>query len=471
MNKNELTAYFDSSAKTRDRWKKKNWYYHQVLTDWVKFLIPEKQAVLEIGSSTGDLLAALGPSRGLGLDISHAMVRQAQHKYPKMEWRQDDAENLKTQEIFDYIVLSDLVGYVHDVERVFLNLQKISHPKTKVVITHYNHLWEPAMQFAEHLGFKARQPLENWLSDKDVENLLYLAGFEIIKQGNKLIFPIYIPFVSSFLNRFLGNLPGIRKLGVIQYYIARQIPKQTMDYSVSVVIPCRNEQGNIEQAVSRMPKIGKWDEIIFIEDHSTDDTYAEIKRISKKYESTHKVRYATQADTGERGKRDAVRRGFAMAEGEALMILDADLTVPPEDLPKFYRAIATGKGEFINGSRLVYPMEKEAMRFFNVLGNKFFSVMLTWLLGQRIKDTLCGTKVFLKKDYEKIEAGRSYFGDFDSFGDFDQLFGAAKLNLKIVELPVRYLARTYGETKMRRWKHGWHLLRMVVFAMRRIKFI
>jgi glycosyltransferase involved in cell wall biosynthesis len=166
-----------------------------------------------------------------------------------------------------------------------------------------------------------------------------------------------------------------------------------------------------------------------------------------------------------------VRLGFQHAQGDILMILDADLTVPPEDLPRFYNALYKGRAEFINGVRLVYPMEKEAMRFLNLLGNKFFSLVFSWLLGQPIKDTLCGTKALWKTDYERIAANRSYFGDFDPFGDFDLLFGAAKLNLKIIEVPIRYRERTYGTTNISRWKHGWLLLRMVFFALRRIKFV
>jgi glycosyltransferase involved in cell wall biosynthesis len=239
------------------------------------------------------------------------------------------------------------------------------------------------------------------------------------------------------------------------------------DYSVSVVIPARNEAGNIENAVKRMPKMGNSTEIIFVEGNSTDDTFDEIKRVCKKYIDKIDVKYVKQKG---RGKGDAVRKGFSIAKGDILMILDADLTVPPEDLTKFYNAIACGHGEYINGTRLVYPMEKEAMRFLNRLGNRFFSIIFTWLLGQRITDTLCGTKVLFKKDYERLVANRKFFGDFDPFGDFDLLFGCSKLNLKIIEVPIRYQARQYGSTNISRFKHGWLLVKMVVFALNKIKF-
>jgi len=464
----QVHDYFETEAVSSSKWKRRNWYYHQSLEKLVKFFVPEGQSVLEVGCGTGELLAALKPSRGVGIDSSEAMVRIARNKYPELEWNRCDAENLTVDGPFDYLVLSDFIGYLQDVQKVFRNLAAVCHPRTRVVVTQYNYLWEPILRLAQALHLKAPVPIQNWLLPADIENMLYLAGFEVIKKGNKVLFPKCIPLVSSFLNRFAVNLPGLRHLGMVQYYVARPIPARRKESSVSVVIPCRNEKGNIEQALLRLPDFGSSLEILYVEGNSTDGTLDEVKRVCQVYGGRKNVRWAVQDG---KGKGDAVRKGFAMATGDVLMILDADLTVAPEALPEFYDALRSGRGEFINGSRLVYAMEREAMRFLNMLGNRFFSLMFTWLLGQRIKDTLCGTKVLFKKDYERIVAQRSYFGDFDPFGDFDLLFGAAKLNLKIVELPVRYYARTYGETNIQRWRHGWLLLRMVMFAMRKMKFV
>jgi glycosyltransferase involved in cell wall biosynthesis len=271
-------------------------------------------------------------------------------------------------------------------------------------------------------------------------------------------------------------MPFIRRLCLYTYVIARPIdidPRK--EKSVSVIIAAMNEKGNIESAVLRTPKMGESTEIIFVEGGSKDGTYEEIIRVSKKYSNNKgnkkgkisKILYAKQDG---KGKGDAVRKGFDMATGDILMILDADLTVPPEDLPKFYEAIASNKGEFINGTRLVYPMEDQAMRTLNIIVNRAFSIIFTWILDQRFKDTLCGTKVISKKNYEKLKAGRLYFGNFDPFGDFDLIFGASKLNLKVIEVPIRYGARTYGSSNIQRFKHGWLLLKMCIFAMKKIKF-
>ena len=468
MKKEERTTYFDLAAEDRDAWKKRNWYYHWNVEKLLQFLVPSGETILEIGSGTGDLLVALKPKHAVGLDVSERMTASARAKYPHIEWVVGDAEDLKIGEQFNWVVMSDLLGFLDDIEQTFSNLNRVTHPHSKIVVPYYNYLWEPILRFAELLHLKKKQPLQNWLSSKDIENMLSLGGFEVIKSGVRLLFPFYIPFISSLLNRFFGNLPLINKLGVLQYTIARPISREKRDYSVSVIIPCRNEKGNIERAMERMPQFGTYLEIIFVEKGSNDGTMDEIKRVANLYAGKRNIRILEgEIDT----KRDKVRQGFEAAKGEMLMILDADLTVRPEDLPKFYRAMASGRGEFINGSRLVYQLEKESMRFFNVLGNKFFSIAFTWLLGQRLKDTLCGTKVLLKNDYEAIVKGRDYFGDFDPFGDFDLLFGAAKLNLKIVEMPIRYQARIYGTTNIKRWRHGVILLRMVWFAMWRIKFI
>jgi glycosyltransferase involved in cell wall biosynthesis len=222
-----------------------------------------------------------------------------------------------------------------------------------------------------------------------------------------------------------------------------------------VVIPARNEAGNIADIFRRVPEMGAGTELIFVEGNSTDDTYATIEKAI----ASNPGRKSTLLKQTGKGKGDAVRKGFSNSAGDVLMIL-----------PRYYEALSSGKGEFINGVRLVYPMEREAMRLFNLLANKFFSVAFSWLLGQQVKDTLCGTKVLRKIDYDTIADNREYFGDFDPFGDFDLLFGAAKLNLKFVDIPVRYAERTYGQTKIARWRSGLILLRMMVFALRRIKF-
>lgn len=469
MSKEDTKVYFDKIAAKRDKWKRRNKYYYNDLVKFLQFVIPEDSSVLEIGCGTGDFVNELKPRRGMGIDISPEMVKIAKEKYPKYDFFTMDAESLTIDEKFGFVILSDLVGHLDDVQKCFFELHKVVNQDTRIIVTYYNFFWEPFLRVMELLHLKMPQYRQNWLNSDDIANLLRLAGFDIIKTGDRLLFPKYFPALSWFLNKFAAKTGIFRHLCLIKYVIARKELSQSCnrDMSISIIIPARNEKGNIENAVLRIPKMGSSTEIIFVEGNSTDDTLREIKRVVEKYKDKRDLKWAVQDGIG---KADAVWKGFDMANGDVLMILDADLTVPPEELTKFYDAISSGKGEFINGTRLVYPMEKEAMRFLNLIGNKLFSIIFTWLLEQKIRDTLCGTKVLSKTNYQKIKAGRKYFGNFDPFGDFDLLFGAAKLNLKIVEIPIRYKSRAYGETNISRWSHGWLLLKMCFFAMQKIKF-
>ena len=469
--KKDVMEHMDAIAPSRDQWLKKNKYYYAELLKFFRYNIPEGCSVLEIGCGTGDILNGVSPSRGLGIDISAGMIKAAREKHPNLEFLQMDADCMTVEEKFDYVIISDTLSYFEDIQKVFSNIRKVISPDTRIIITYHNFLWLPFLKIAEGLGLKMPQKRLNWLNQADINNLLHLTDYEIVRDGSRFLFPKKIPLLSWLLNKYVSQLPFINKMNLLEFIIAKPIvshPENNDLFSVSVVIPARNEKGNIENAVKRLPEMGRHTEIIFVEGNSTDDTLSEIKRVCDEYSKTLDVKYLVHDG---KGKGDAVRKGFAAATGDILMILDADLTVPPEELPKFYNAIASGRGEYINGSRLVYPMEERAMRSLNILGNKFFSLMFTFLLGQRLKDTLCGTKVLSKNNYERLIRNRSYFGDFDPFGDFDLIFGAAKLNLKIVEVPIRYRSREYGDTNISRFRHGWLLLKMVVFAMNRIKFV
>lgn len=369
----------------------------------------------------------------------------------------------------DYLILLDILGIYPDIQHLFEIIHTRVASRTRIVITSYNFVWEPVHAFFEKTGFRSPHPVQNWLSLDDITNLLALADLEVVSRGTFLLIPLPLSVLSCLVNRYIARLPLIKEFCLMQYCIVRKRPSGTpSDFSVSVIVPTRNEAGTIEKVVANMPKLGSKTELIFVEGGSTDATRAEIRRVITKYKD-RAIRLVIQGKGV--GKGDAVRKGFAKAKGDILMILDADLSVAPGELTKFYRAICTGKGEFINGSRLVYPLEKQAMRFLNILGNKFFSMAFTWLLDQPLKDTLCGTKVLFKQDYQQIAKNRSYFGNFDPFGDFDLLFGASRLHLKIIEIPVRYRARTYGTTNISRFRHGWLLLKMTIFAARKLKFV
>jgi ubiquinone/menaquinone biosynthesis C-methylase UbiE len=458
-------GHWDNVAKKRDSWNGMGGWYHKRLNEYYKFLVTPNQRILEIGCGMGDLISHLQPSHGVGVDFSAEMIARAKQRHPEIEFHQLDTHDLSSlDDKFDIIIFSDTINDLWDVQRALEQVKEFCEPHTRLILNFYSHLWQLPLTIAQRLNLAAPLLDQNWLTPEDVNNLLRLAGFETIRTSNEVIWPLPL---GGFANRYLSRLWPFYSFTLSNFMIARPAPQPAEKPSVSVVVAARNEEGNIKNIFERLPQMGSKTELIFVEGHSRDKTYETIEKEMALHPGTPSLLFRQPGI----GKADAIRLGFEKASGDILMILDADLTVPPEDLPRFYKAIASGKGEFINGVRLVYPMEKEAMRTLNFLGNKFFSMAFSWLLGQPIKDTLCGTKVMWRKEYEKISANRSYFGDFDPFGDFDLIFGAAKLNLKIVDLPIRYRERTYGTTNISRWKHGILLFRMVAFAARRIKFI
>lgn len=454
-----------------DYWRELNSYFHEEDERYMRFLVPREQQVLELGCGTGHLLAALDPAVGVGIDISHEMAEVGQHRYPQYEFFVGDIEDVSTLNPlegrkFDFVVLSDIVGVLEDIHGTFDLIHRFCTPDTRVIVAYYSWLWEPLLRLVERLGLKQPTLAQNFLGSDDIERIVQLAGFEVVRIEWRQLLPKRLYGLGEFVNRYMATLPLLRKLCVRNYVVLRSTRnKPSPKPSCTVLIPCRNERGNIEVAIQRMPRFAERMEILFVEGHSQDGTLEEIHRVKEKYPEWD-IKAVVQDG---RGKGDAVRKGFGLAKGEVLMILDADLTVPPEQLPKFYTLIASGDAEFVNGSRLVYPLERQAMRLLNLLANHLFARTFTYLLNQRLTDTLCGTKVLRRSHYEKIAAGRGYFGDFDPFGDFDLILGAAKLNLKFAEVPIRYAPRTYGETQISRFRHGLLLARMVIFAYRTLK--
>ncbi len=456
----DIVAFFDRFAADEPRWQRRTGSYHRLVERVYRFVVPAGASVLEIGSGSGGLLASLQPSRGVGVDISPKMVDLARRRHPDLEFRVEAGELLDLGETFDYIILSDLLPYVHDLHALFEHVRRHSHSRTRVVVNIYSQLWRPLLAVAVWLRLKPTKPIRNWVSPGDVVNLFELAGLEAVSSTSRILMPAQVPVLTGFLNGFVANLWPFNHFCLSRWIVARPTATPLGNPSVSVICPCRNESGHVAGIVERLPEMGSSSELIFVEGGSTDDTRAAIERQIE----LHPDRSIRLLGQKGKGKGDAVRTGFAAAENDVLMILDGDLSVLPEDLPKFFEALAQGRAEFVNGSRLVYDMEPGAMRLLNMLGNKSFSFLFRAITGHRVKDTLCGTKVLLRADYDRIARERSYFGDFDPFGDFDLLFGAARLNLKITDLPVRYHPRTYGTTNISRFRHGLLLLRMTCFA-------
>jgi SAM-dependent methyltransferase len=467
--RDERVQHWDGVARSLKRFDRANRGYHARLAEIYQSLISPGQRVLEIGCGAGDLLASVRPAAGVGVDFSAAMIETARGRHPDLQFVMADAHDITLGETFDFIVLSDLVNDVWDIQRVLTTVARHSNPSTRIILNFYSRLWESPLRVVKAFGWSRPNLEQNWVTYEDVVNLLDLADCEVVKHSVEILWPMPTPIIGALFNKVLVKIWPFSMFGLTHVVVARRRPdpRAARKARVSVVVPARNEAGNIDAIFDRVPEMGSGTELIFVEGHSADATYAAIERAI----AQRPDRPAVLLRQAGEGKGDAVRAGFARASGDVLMILDADLTVAPEDLPRFYDALVSGKGEFINGVRLVYPMEERAMRFFNLLGNRFFSLLFSWLLGQPVKDTLCGTKVLWRHDYDRMARNRAFFGEFDPFGDFDLLFGAAKLSLRIVEIPIRYRQRTYGTTNIRRWRHGLLLLRMSTVAARKLKCV
>jgi SAM-dependent methyltransferase len=463
--------YFAHASRQDPRHPAARDYLARDLTETLIRMIPADASVLEVGCGTGNLLGALPHASRTGVDMLPEVVSEARLRHPGVTFQVAEAPALAALPRFDAVICDRLCHSVLDVRELLVSLCDRLNDDGRIFLTAFNYLWEVPTRIAELAGWKVPAPTSNWLSESDFDNLFEIAGLEVVRYDDRLMMPLPVPALGTALNRYLVKLPGWQLLSLYRIYVLRKraAPRPARrQATVTVVIPARNEAGNIEPAVNRIPVMGGGTEVIFVEGGSTDDTWGRIQEVMAGYRGP--LRLAAYQQSG-KGKGDAVRLGFGKATGDLLMILDADLTVPPEDLPVFFETAVAGHADYVQGTRLVYPMESGAMRFFNKLGNIAFSRLFTHLLQQPIKDTLCGTKVLWRRDYERLAAARHLFGDFDPFGDFDLIFGAARLNLKLGEIPVRYRDRTYGETNIQRWKHGWLLLKMSALAARKLRYV
>jgi SAM-dependent methyltransferase len=457
-----VVQHFDAYADERHEWRRRNAYFYKRDLGALQTYIPKGARILELGCGNGDLLAALEPSAGLGVDISPRMIEQARQRHPDLRFEvlnvEDEAQLSKLTEPVDFIVLSDLIGLLFDVQALLRALHRLMAPHTRLVVSYHNRWWEPLFHLMVKLGMAMPRPQQNWFALRELRALLALEHYDVIRTQRRELSPRPLLGLGTLLNRFVAPLPLVNALCWRTHIVARsRLTVQARPASVTVLIPCRNERGNIEACVTRTPDMGPDTEILFVEGHSRDGTYEECLRV-KEAHPDRKIRVLQQ--TG-KGKGDAVRLGFEQAAGDIVMIVDSDLAVPPEYMPRVYEALASGEAEFVNCSRLVYPMEKGAMRTLNYIANRLFAVVLSYLLDQSLSDTLCGTKALYKADYEKIQGERERLGGLDPFGDFDLIFGAALHNLRIVEVPVRYQARDYGEPQISRFSDGWRLFKLV----------
>ncbi len=449
---NEATrSHFEALAPDYDRLKRRNEYYNDYLIKWCRALVPPGRRVLEVGSGRGDVLSAVLPSEGIGIDLSPAMTRLAAEAFPDLEFRTQAIEDFEGRGDVDVALMINTLEYAYDAGLVLDRIRAALRDNGKLLISTANPIWSPIFKTASRLNLRIPDCKRLFLTNKDVVNLLQLHGFEVTYENMALLMPKGGGLAAGALNWTASRTPYLRHLSSTQLIMARKVPEKRREYSVSLIIPCHNEVGNVDRCVREVRKLGTRTEVIFVDDGSTDGTADAIEPSHNPNVETRVISYKPNE-----GKGNAVRRGFDAATGDILMILDADLTTHPEELGPLYEAFAEGRAEFVNCTRLVYPMDNAAMKFANYVGNKMFTIAVSLIMGARVSDTLCGTKAMFRWDYEHMTLGR------DPWGDYDFLFGAAQQRLVIRELPVHYRDRVFGMSKMAATKHTMNLLRMCV---------
>lgn len=449
-------------APDRVNWIERNSFFYTWLKDTMRFIVEPNKRVLSVRCQTGFLLDAVRPLLGVGVEVSEHMLEVAKRKYPRHTFHQSDPEKLDLGETFDYI-LFDQISDTVDVQLALEAISRHCEPRTRLVLYSYNPLWRPFISLAEWLNIKVPSLNENWLSEYDLKNLLMLTGFQHLHTYHAILTPVPIALIGDILNRVAPAIPVMNRLCLVRIMVARIEPEPRLpeDVSVSVIVPCKNEVDNIELAVQRIPDMGNHTEIIFCDDKSTDGTADEVVRMQQLYPDRDiKLEHGPGIS-----KSYNVWTGFEAAKGDILMILDADLAVMPEELPMFFTVIVSGKAELANGTRLIYPMPRASMKFFNMIGNAVFATLFSYLLNQPISDTLCGTKVIWREDWERMKQYLHTWGVEDRWGDYEILFGGARLHLKIVDVPVHYQERIYGASKMVKVvRNGLIMLRMCLAA-------
>ena len=450
----EVKRHFNHFAKLDEKFKNKNKYYYDHIRHILDRYVSKGKTVVDLGCGHGSLLAHTQPSRGLGLDISERMIEYARYKFPQLEFKTTAIEDISLGETFDYVLMINVLDHLHDMWDVLKGVENLVHEGSLICITTLNPLWQPIFSIAETLKLKMPEGPHNYVQIDDIINLLKIFDYSVLKKEIILPVPKKIPILSDLLNAVVSHIPGLRNLGAVQVVIARkEVSSPERSYSCSVIVPCHNEEKNVHECAETIPQMGKGTEVIFVNDGSTDETENELYKITQRYPHIKVVSYKEN-----KGKGHAVRKGFEQATGDILMIFDADLTVPAADLHEFYYPLAHHKAEFVNGSRLMYPIERLAMRTLNLWGNFFFGMLVSWLIGQRLTDTLCGTKAFFRKEFHRMKI------QMDKWGDFDFLFSTKELNLKLVEIPIHYKMRRTGISKMKTFQHTLLLSRVCLWA-------
>jgi len=379
-----------------------------------------------------------------------------------------DPKNSETNNKWKTVILTFPLNNFVNLVGFFDKLDSSLNEEAKVIVSYYSKIWKPFFFIFSLFGLIRNYKNSLFFSKDTLEIFLRTGNFEISKKIPNYFIPFNIPIINKFLSILINFLPFLDNLSVTKvFYLRKKNYKKRQNKKISLIIPCKNEQGNILNIVTDAKKelIIPY-EIIFVDDKSSDNTFQIIIDCKKKFSDVD-----IQVTKGPgKGKSLAVNEGIKIATGYYSIIFDADMTVNMKDINVFYNAISNGNADIINGSRLVYKPYTGAMRYLNFLGNKFFSKLSSFITGELITDTLCGSKCFITKDFKIFNEFKDNNNINDIWGDFNILYSSNFYGLKCIDLPVRYYERVEGETKMKkRFYFFLNMLSTSIKAMNRFK--
>lgn len=355
---------------------------------------------------------------------------------------------------FDLIIITDIFEVSNDIYGFVSNLKNFLNLNGKILLTSINPKWNIILRIFEILGLKKNSYINSYIQPKKISSIFVSLGFENIRNYNKQIFPFRILGIGTILNIFLEIVFSFFNLGIKTYFLYQNIEKHATKLSKTIIVPAKNEEGNLQELVSRIPKFNEYYEIIIACGPSKDNTINKALEIKESKIHENIIVF----EQSKNGKANAVWEATDRSSCEVIAILDADISVDPEELVYFFEIIENGYCDFVNGTRLMYPMEDSAMRVINKFGNRSFQLIISKLINVNLSDTLCGTKVFKKESLYSLKKWQESMSIADPFCDFDLIFSNAISGVKISEYPVHYRNRKYGKTNISRFRDGWKLI-------------
>tara|TARA_B110000977_G_scaffold125183_1_gene160299 strand:+ start:1495 stop:2904 length:1410 start_codon:yes stop_codon:yes gene_type:complete len=443
MQKNEyfLTStlnYYLKNKESRENFLKKKNFLFDEISKALNYLINDSNYVKFFCCGNSSIVNKVNSKNIYINEINNTFI----NSLTKSEIKKEDEINKNLN--FDHIVIAD-IEHQKFITKNLIDLNEKIDNECRVIVLSKSIFWSTLINFYKKIK-NIGPDKNNFLPYSNLRKIFLNTNFEIVKNEKIIFFPFQFSLLTKFINQIF-RFPVLNFFCMINLTVLKKVQKknyQAEGKKISFIIPCKNEGGNIKFFYEKIINSTINAEFLFGNDNSSDNTLDEIKKLQQAIPNKEIKIY----DGPGVCKSENVYKGINLASGEIILIYDADLTVSFDDLVNSINLLLKTDADFINCTRMIMPQQKNAMKFLNFYGNLFFAFLFSILFKQKITDTLCGTKIFFKKDWEQIKKYNNTWGAKDLWGDFDLLLGAYKNNLKIVENPISYTDRKEDETKM-----------------------